>query len=163
MDKSVDVKNSEKETRKKKTIDFKALSIVSLVLGLVIGVVLIAFGTGKLIGYQNEMGIKTVDELSKEIRDLTEKYSDKEDERDEEFESNGFSEKYTQLDNEADAIDEEITKLTNSRYMREEGWHNPRNIGEAVSDAPEIVVGAVVMIIGVIGFFVLQRADKNKK
>lgn len=161
MDKSMRNKES-KETSKKANIDFNLCSWASLIVGLVVGVMLITFGTGRLIGYQSEMGMKTTEELSNEILELSDKYSDKEDERDEEFNQNGFSDEYLKLDEEAAELDEEITKLTNSRYMREEGWHNPRDIGEALTLAPEIIVGLVFLVLGIAGFCIFQRL-KNKR
>lgn len=156
----IEVTNSDEQTRKRKTkLNYKHLSLLSLLVGVVLGAIFIASGIGKLIGYQNEMGTKTVDELSAEIKTLSEEYKAKKQERDKEFEKNGFSEKYLSLNEEALQIDKEISKATNSRYMKTEGFHNPKNLEEMIAEAPEILVGVVVILIGIIIFFVLRRLD----
>ena len=162
MDKNAEVKKSDKQTVRNRKFNYELCSLLSLAIGAIVGVVLVAFGVGKLNGYNSGMGFKSVDELTSEILELSDKYSDKEDERDKEFDENGFSEKYLQLDEEASEIDEEITKLTNSRYMREEGWHNPSNLGEVIGLAPEIAIGAGFIVAGIVGFFIFRRLNMIK-
>jgi len=161
MDKKVsEVETKEKRVRKKIKIDKKLAYRALVVVVAVIGVVIFCFGAVKIHKYYNMLGTKTIEELNTNIVDLSKKYQEVEKEKIEEMDNNGFSDKYFELDAKSMSIRGEISKDTNSRYMKETGYHNPKSFYDMLVLAPELWIGVSFVIAAMVGTYVLKKKER---
>ena len=140
-----------------KKINKRALALPVLVIGVIIGIGLICFGAMTIHGYYEELGTKSSEEINSELETKSEEYRLSMLEANEEFEKNGTSDKYIELNKKNVELDKEITSLTNSRYMKETGYHNPNSVGKILELAPTIWIGALVVIASAVAFVVLKQ------
>ena len=141
----------------------KKLALPVLIIGIILGVALIGYGAIKIHGYHEELGTKNTDEINTEIGEKAEEYASLVNETTEEFEKNGITDKYLELNDKSNKLSKEITALTNSRYMKETGYHNPNSISKILTLAPTIWIGALVVIASVIVFVAMKEQGKEKK
>ncbi len=114
-------------------------------------------GIIKICRIQHDLGDKNVTELSADIEDKAKKMTEKEEERDKEYVKNGFSDEYFRINDEVAKISTEISRATNSRYMQETGFNNPRNFGELMRIVPGLVIGAITILVSGIILFILRK------
>ena len=146
-----------KVVKSKKKINLKQASWLVLVAGLAAGIALVTVGIVKLCGYNAEMGNDTVDQLDEKLIPLTEEYQKVQQETLAELSENGASDKYIELSQKSNDLNKQITNLTKQRTMKTDGYHNPRNVKEAIELAPTILIGAVVLCAGIVAFVVLRQ------
>ena len=117
---------STKETRQKR-LNARINARACLIAGILVGFVVICLGAIKIHGYYVELGDATPDELSEKITELSEELAKVDAEKWEENEKNGFSDKYVELNNRSAELSAEISRATNSQYMKETGYNNPKS------------------------------------
>ena len=138
-------------------INNKTIAFIGLVVGVLFGAAMISGGIFRILSYQSQMGDKSSEELSSDISSLSAEYSKVESDKLKEYDENGISEKYQELNARSAELSKEISKATNSRYMKETGFNNPKNLDEVFKLAPMIPVGAIVVAVGVVIFVVYHK------
>lgn len=146
-----------KVVKSKKKINLKQVSWIVLALGVIAGIALVIIGIVKLCGYNAEMGDETVEKLDTELGPLTEEYQQVQKETLEELNTNGASDKYIELSQKSNELNKKITTISNKRTMKTDGYHNPRNVKEAIELAPTILIGAIVLCAAVVAFAILRQ------
>ena len=156
MDKKVE--KSEKKDKKlsEKQENLKILSMVVLIGCTIVALVLLCFGAAKIYDMKKRVGTKPVEELSADIESLNAEYEKVEEEKAKEQEENGFSEKYRELNKKSSEIHQEISKATGSRHSLETGVDNPDSLQKILQLVPQIWIGALVFVAGLVGFAVLK-------
>ena len=159
MDKKVEKPEKKDNTKTRKKVNFKQLSIIVLVGCIIASLVLFCFGAVKIYDLKKRVGNKTVEELSVDIDSLNSEYEKVEEEKLEEREANGFSEKYFELNRKSSELHKQISQATGSRYMIETGVDNPDSLQKILELVPQLWIGAVVLAVGLIGFVVLKDLE----
>ena len=164
MDKKVNhSEQKDKQVRRRRKLDHNFWAKVILVVGLVGGIAAICVGSWKIHGLYEQVGTKSVEELGTELDDLSAEYARIEKEKTDEIEKNGYTDKYVELNNRSAEVSAEITRATNSRYMKETGYNNPQSLGDMLRLAPELWIGVLLVATGLLGHFVLRTKTENKK
>ncbi|MBR1801729.1 hypothetical protein IJ768_00670 [Candidatus Saccharibacteria bacterium] len=161
MDKSL----KKTEQKNKNFFNFKNLARIFLVVCIVVGLVLVCIGSARVHKYKASILDKPVEELSVDIESLSGEYEEIEKEKLDEYEANGFSDKYFELNSKSAEISKKISQATGSRYVKEKG-KTIDTFGDYLNYAPEITAGLVVIVVGFVGFFACKikiNTDKAKK
>ncbi len=113
---------------------------------------LILFGRGaiQLHNINAEIGNKTVEELTEDITALSEELQKNESEKQTEYDNNGFSDKYLELNERSSELRIRITNATGSRYTKETGKGNPDSLGDIMVLIPILPISVVVILAGII-------------
>lgn len=143
--------------KKMQNIKAKDLAWPVLIVGLILGIVVVCFGAAKVYDLNNQLGTKDLDEINTSISELAKEYQEAVVEEHAEYDSNGLSDKYIELNKKSTELSKEITKLTNSRYMRETGYNNPNSIWKILELAPMLWIGAVIATASVFAFAMMRK------
>lgn len=144
----------------KAKLNSKALALPVLIFGIVVSIILICIGAIRIHDLNKQVGTRDLDAINVEIKNKSEEYNTALAEENAEYEANGLSDKYIELNKKSTELSQEITKLTNSRYMKETGYNNPNSLRKILQLAPTIWIGALVLVAAVIAFVVMKSAEK---
>ena len=133
----------------------KGLTIVSLIIfaiGLIAGGFLIYSGINKM----NDKGNVSVEELEAKKEQLKQDIIPYQVEKNKEFDENGFSEKYYELKNKIESLNEEIRDVENEIFNIEHGSSN-------FASVPLFMFGGFIIFASlIIGGSLLLFANKRK-
>jgi hypothetical protein len=146
----------DKKVERSKNDTKKCIKIGSIA-GFVFGLILICCGAIRIHNLNVEVGTKSVEALAAEIQELSEEYVKVEKEKAAEVDENGFSDKYNELAEKSAELNIAITKATNSQYMKETGYNNPRSLGDMLRLAPMLWIGCLVVAASIVALFVFER------
>ena len=140
----------------------KQLPLFVLVAGITAGVILFVNGIYAVEFKKEELTDKPVGTLNTEIGDKSEDLEKILDEINAENEKNGMSDKYFELQAKASELSVEISKATNSMYLKQEkGEKMPETVEQKIAVAPGLVYGPIFALVGIGLAAYLRMKTKN--
>lgn len=142
MEEKKELLNEERHQKIKGGIAKVALIIV--IIGVLIGGSLILTGVAKssAANAEYEELVASVGDKEKEVEDINNQLVPLKAQQNKEFKENGFSEKYYELDNKIDKLEEKKRELESEIYKIENGWNKP----SAQKSVPFIIFGVFIII-----------------
>lgn len=159
-------KKSVERRKKKLNFDNKKKASLSLIVGIVAGLVLVCAGGIQLYSYRKELGNRSVEELSTDSEKYAREAGQYEKEKNAEFEENGTSDKYLELSEKWAQAVVKMGEADHSLYMVDSGYHNPRNLWELITTVPLLVVGILCFAAGFVAHSIFNakaKEDRRKK
>lgn len=161
--------NEESYNKNKKMLII--IAVVIFIIGLVIGGFLITKGIQKqknndnvTTTASNENSNRTKEDIQKEIDTLNTELSALKSQEDQEFQNNGFSEKYYSLDSEIDSKEDKISNLKKEIWESESGYNQAKSdinkTKSVVGVAPYYMFGGFIIFVSVgisIGIIVFAK------
>lgn len=148
--------------RKVSKIDYKILVRYILILGIAVGGLLTTNGILQIKTYKDKVGDRPLEEITEEYNPLTLELGQVKREKFLEYEKNGESEKYIELSKKQAELEEKIKPLSESKFMKETGYHNPKSLAEVFEDAPTLGVGLFFIVGTIVVTYVLVKLDREK-
>jgi hypothetical protein len=129
------------------------------VLGTVVGVLLTTNGVLQIKYYKDKVTDRPLTEITEEYNPLALELGQVKREKIAEHDKNGESEKYLELAQKQAELEEKIQPLSESKFMKETGYHNPKSIAEYFEVAPTLGVGLVFLVATIVAVYVLRKID----